>query len=234
MHTQNHRHLRKRLPRATSQKRLNFLMGGITFLAHEPLGHPNVTRRPLEQTRSNPTNFRLVELDRRRLVIGRPSSVRALTLPGAAVEHPVRSLARVHCLVLVELRFVQERVSVVGQVRLRVVGPNKRLEKHVDERPLRLRMITTTPTNMRHPCCQFGNRLRRIKQLQQPLRLFVVTLRPPSRNLVPARGCHRRHMDGLPWQSAHIEQRLNGVVRYVVETIYFWSRGIPHRRRRYV
>ena len=84
-------------------------------------------------------------------------------------------------------------------MRLRVVWPHKRLKKHVDERTLRFGMITTT-AKMRHPCSQFGNRLRRVKQLQQPLRLLVIPLRPPLRNLAPARprACHRRHMDGLP------------------------------------
>ena len=103
MHTQNHGHLRERLARTASQKRLGLFMRGIAFFAHKSLRHPDVTRRSLEQTGSNPTNLRLVELDRRRLVVTRSRSVRALALPGAAVEHPVRGLPDIHRFVLVEL-----------------------------------------------------------------------------------------------------------------------------------
>jgi hypothetical protein len=52
-------------------------------------------------------------------------------------------------------------------MRFGVDRPHKWLEEDVDKRPLRLRVITaTTAAKMRNSYCQFGNRLRRIKQLQ--------------------------------------------------------------------
>jgi hypothetical protein len=103
MHTQDHRHLRERLPGAAAQKRFGLFVRGIAFVAHEALRHPDVTRRPLEQTGSNPADLRLFEFDRGCLVVGRSSSVCALAFPGAAVEHSIGGLAGVHRVVLVEL-----------------------------------------------------------------------------------------------------------------------------------
>jgi hypothetical protein len=51
-------------------------------------------------------------------------------------------------------------------MRFGVHRPHKWLEEDVDERPLRLRVITTTAAKMRNSWRQFGSRLRRIKQLQ--------------------------------------------------------------------
>jgi hypothetical protein len=103
VHTQNHRHLRERLPGAAAQKRLDLFVRGIALVAHEALRHTDVTRRLLEQTGSNPADFRLSEFDGRCLVVGRSSSVCARTHPGAAVEHSIGGLAGVHCVVLVQL-----------------------------------------------------------------------------------------------------------------------------------
>jgi hypothetical protein len=100
---QDHRQLRERLARAAAQKRLGLFVRGIAFVAHEALRHTDVTRRPLEQAGSNPADLRLSEFDRRCLVVGRASSVCALTHPGTAVEHSIGGLAGVHCVVLVQL-----------------------------------------------------------------------------------------------------------------------------------
>ena len=42
MHAQNHGHLRERLARTASQKRLGLFMRGIAFFAHKSLRHPDV------------------------------------------------------------------------------------------------------------------------------------------------------------------------------------------------
>jgi hypothetical protein len=76
---------------------------GVAFFCHQALCHPHVARCPLEQTGRNFADFRLIKLNRRRLVVRRTGSIGALAHPGATVEHSARSLAGIHPFVLVEL-----------------------------------------------------------------------------------------------------------------------------------
>jgi hypothetical protein len=143
MCTKDYRQLRKRLPRATSQKREGLLMCLLVYLEHMPLDARHILGAAPDQTGSNPVDLRLEILDRRRLKLGRSTSVPALTHPRPTVKHPVRRLADRRRPAIVQLEIPSTLIRGGIQGRLRVFRPDKRLKQKPDERALRPRIITT-------------------------------------------------------------------------------------------
>ena len=101
---QDHRQLRERLARAAAQKRLGLFVRvvSLSLLMRRFCVIPMSLARPLEQAGSNHADLRLSEFDRRCLVVGRASSVCALTHPGnrRRTLHWPGLAGGVHCVVL--------------------------------------------------------------------------------------------------------------------------------------
>ncbi|WP_141224460.1 hypothetical protein [Mycobacterium nebraskense] len=143
MCTKDYRHLRNRLPRATSQKREGLLMCLLIYLEHVLLNARHIVGAAPDQTGSNLADLGLEILDRRRLKLGRSPSVPALPHPRPAIEDPVYFLADRRRAAIVQFEFLSRLVRGGIQGRLRVFGPDIRLKQKADERALWSWMITT-------------------------------------------------------------------------------------------
>jgi len=181
------------LAAVAAQAFFDFCVHGVVCLRHKPFGALNIPRELTDKPLGEFGVGGAVIEPSLNVGVRRIGSVRALALPGTAVEYRVSGGVDIVGLILTELAALFFRLCEILQICFGVLGPHKRWKQCRSEQALRPRVITAQRN------CRTWQRLGLGEHLPKLAGLAFIPLGPGL-----ARPCYYRHnvYRGIPHASS--------------------------------